>query len=144
VTAVLLDGTSVAAAILGTNDSLGYGRFDAPGLEVHRYEFSASADEIILALSSAFAALVAEMKVDDLLDGEPSALMRMGYPTLREAFHWPRELREVVEVFLHNEILVAFMPFTDQSDFVINSTDEIHINESGLRLLGRCFRRRRP
>ena len=139
---LFLDGAPVDRAILGTNDGLNYGRFDAPGLEVRRYELLASAEEVIAAFSSAFTVLVEEMRVDDLRDDEPSALMRMGYPTLREAFRWPRELCEVIDIFLDVEILSFFAPFTAESQLVINSTDEVRIDDLGLHIVGRCFRRR--
>lgn len=141
---LLFDGKQVPLRSLGTNDGLNFGRFDAPGLEVHSYELCVSADELVVAMSAEFDALVEEMKVDDLLDDEPSALQLMCYPKLREALHWPEELREVIRIFLEREILIAFVPFSGESDFVINSVDRIFVTESGVTLAGRCFRCRRP
>lgn len=141
---LLFDGQAAPLSSLGMHDGLGYGRFDAPGLEVHSYEFFVSSGELAVAMSEEFDALVAEMREDDLLVDERSAFQRMEYPTLRHAFRHPKELEEVIDTFLHHDILVRFVPFSDRSEFVINSTDEIRVTESGVTLAGRCFRVRRP
>lgn len=130
--------------MLRTNDGLNYGRFDAPGLEVHSYEFSATAEEIIGAFSKAFDDLVTEMRVDDRNDEDPSPLLRMGYPTLQDAFAQPNDLAEVIEIFLDRNILEHFVPGTELSEFVINSTDSIHVDQYAVLLRGRCFRRGAP
>jgi hypothetical protein len=137
-----VDGEALEQALLGTNDGLNYGRFDAPGLEVHAYEVRVGIDEVLAAMSADFDKLVEEMRTDDLLDDEPSALMRMGYPTMRDAFAHPDDLREVIRIYMHREILWTFAPFSERSDYIINSTDEIHVAPDGLRFVGRCFARR--
>jgi hypothetical protein len=139
-----VDGARVDPSLLGTNDGLNYGRFDAPGLEVHTYEVRIEIEELLPAMAGAFDDLVVEMRTDDRLDVEPSALMRMGYPSLRAAFDHPAELREVIDIFMHRDILVAFAPYTAQSEFIVNSTDEILVDDAGLTLRGRCFRRHWP
>lgn len=139
---VLLDGQPTPANDLGTNDGLQYGRFDAPGLEVHSFEFTVGADELVEALSAHFSELVAEMREDDLRDEEPSALSRMGYPSLGNAFDSPAELKEVIDIFLDRTILETFLPFSERSEFIINSTDEIQVSRSEVTIRGRCFRKR--
>ena len=143
VTRFWLDGQSVEASVLATNDGLNYGRFDAPGLEVHTYELVVTRGELSAAFSVAFDSLVAEMREDDLHDDHPSALKRMNYPTLNDAFFHPSELEEVIRIFLDREILARWTPLTEASEFVINSTDAIQVTAAGVTLSGRCFRRRR-
>ena len=138
-----VDGRSIEPAFLATNDGLNYGRFDAPGLEVHTYELVVTRGELIKAFSAAFDSLVAEMREDDLHDDHPSALKRMNYPSLNDAFFQPSELEEVIEIFLDREILSRWTPLTDACEFVINSTDAIQVTAAGVTLSGRCFRRRR-
>src|SRR5689334_4389619 len=101
--AFFVDGATIEPALLGTNDGLNYGRFDAPGLEVHAYEVRVGIEEVLAAKSADFDKLVEEMRTDDLLDDEPSALMRMGYPTMRDAFAHPDDLREVIRIFMDRE-----------------------------------------
>jgi hypothetical protein len=142
--AFFVDGATIEPPLLGTNDGLNYGRFDAPGLEVHAYEVRIGIEEVLAAMSAEFEKLVEEMRTDDLLDDEPSALMRMGYPTMRDAFAHPDDLREVIRIFMHREILWTFARFSEQSQYIINSTDAIHVDPNGLRFVGRCFARRWP
>lgn len=97
-----------------------------------------------VAASSVGTNVVAEMRVDDIHDDQPSALMRMGYPTLREAFRHPDELREVIRVYLDREILCAFAPYTPRVVYTVNSTDAITVGESSVTIRGRCFARPDP
>jgi hypothetical protein len=141
---LLVDGKQVPLRSVGTNDGLGYGRFHVPGLEIHDYELFVGRDELVARMSEEFDALVAEMKEDDRLDDEPSALQRMGYPTLPDAFQHPEDFEKVIRTFLDRDILVAFLPFTEESDLVVNSTDQIRVTREGVTLSGRCFRRTWP
>ena len=137
-----IDGKPTELGTCGTNDGLGFGEFSAQGLVIHRYVFTASAEEVVAAFSPAFDELVEEMREDDKLDSAPSALQRMGYPTLPGAFAQPRELAEVIDIFLDRDILAHFAPFTDASRFVINSVDGLSVTESAVTIEGRCFARR--
>ena len=134
---LLLDGVEVDSTRLGLN----YGRFDAAGLEIHRYELRVTAAELLPPIGREFDDLVEEMKADDLMDPEPSPLAGMNYPTLMGAFAFPKEFAEAIEVFLDRSILAAFAPFTDATEFVINSTDRVFVGASDLSLAGRCFKR---
>ena len=134
-----LDAVPVDLATCGTNEGLGFGRFSTPGLVVRGYSFRASAEEIVATFSEAFDALVGEMRVDDLSDGNPSPLQRIGYPTLRAAFDHPKALGEVIETFLGRDILARFVPFSDNSRFVLNSIHTVSVSEAAVVLEGTCF-----
>ena len=88
--------------------------------------------------------LIHEMRDDDRSDRKSSALARMNYPTFKAAFAYPNELREVIETFLVVEILRAFVPFSPQSRFIVNSVDTVSVASDGLAISGRCFKRRLP
>ena len=139
--ALQIDEIPTDLATCGTNDGLGFGRFSMPALVIRRYVFSASAEEVIAAFSRAFDELAEEMRVDDKADSSQSALQRMGYPPLRGAFAHPRELTEVIEIFLGRDILAHFVPSTDESKFVINSIEALSVTESAVTIEGRCFAR---
>ena len=138
-----LDGVPVDLATCGTNDGLGFGRVSTPGVITRRYSFRASAEELVAAFSAAFDALVGEMRVDDLLDKSPSALQRMGYPTLRTAFDHPEALGEVIATFLGRDILARFVPLRDSSTFVINTIQTVSVTDTAVVLEGTCFAIRR-
>jgi hypothetical protein len=137
-----VNGELTSPSKVGSNDGLGFGRFNEPNLDIHAYELFVPADELTAALSDRFDALVAEMKTDDLLDVEPSALRRMSYPSLAGAFCHPIELEEVIRDHLHRDILQIFTPFSASTELIINSTDEIRVTDRGVTLIGRCFRKR--
>jgi hypothetical protein len=139
---IAIDGQRVPAAIVGTNDGLNYGRF---------FQHEPVAYEAVLPIACLgwyapeFAALVDEMREDDKLDEQPSALAQMGYcRTLAEAAEHPDHpdlLAEVVRVFCDRELLAHHFPFDEaSSQFVINSTDAISVVARSIVIRGRCWR----
>ena len=138
----LLNGSTVDAASLGVNDSLNFGRFDR--VEGLNYEIRLALAELSARMEVPWDQLIHELRDDDRRDGKSSALERMNYPTFKAAFAYPNELREVIETFLVVEILRAFVPFSPQSRFIVNSVDTVSVASDGLAISGRCFKRRLP
>jgi len=135
----LLNGNEIEAARFGVNDGLNFGRFDGVDRPLVSYELRVTRAELLSRIEGLWNSLVDEMRADDRLDETPSALARMGYPTLEGAFAFPASLGEVVETFLAVSVLNAFTPLSSGSMFVMNSVDAVVVDADSLSISGRCF-----
>jgi hypothetical protein len=136
---IAIDGRPVPAAIVGTNDGLNYGRFfDHPTHEYQAVLPIACLDWY----APEFAALVDEMREDDERFAEDSSFAQMGYRrTLTEAAEHPSLLADIIETFCDRELLAHHFPFNQShSQYVINSTDAVHVIAGQIIIRGRCWR----
>ena len=79
------------------------------------------------------------MRIDDALKNSPTELMKMGYPSLEEAFAYPNLLAEAIQIFLDRDILCHYLSSCSKPDLVINSTDQVDVTQSELVIHGRCW-----
>lgn len=136
---VAIGGALVPAAIVGTNDGLNYGRFF--GQEAVEYQ-AVLPIACLDWYAQEFAALVDEMREDDLLDDQPSPFAEIGYRrTLAEAAEYPLALAEAVETFCDRALLGRYFSFDEvRSKWVINSTDAVWVVAGQIVIVGRCWR----
>ncbi len=138
---IRIDGSTVGAGEVGTNDGLNWGRFEGDNLVVRPYSLIAPLEVLVDEFSESFAELVEETRLDDRLDDEPSALAKMGYPTLAEAIRHPKFLEDVLDVFLARDILNHFAPFQGGERYIINSMECATISAGAMTFNGRVFSR---
>ncbi len=134
-----ISGDIPESARIVVNDGLNYGRFDNVRSTIYEYKFFVDRDELVASMSSSFTEIVEEMREDDKLDNEETELMKMGYPSLEQAFETPKLLADAISIFMDRDILVHYLPYTESYDYIINSTDRIVVDSSGLHIYGRCI-----
>ena len=136
-----VDNTYVALSLVTYNDGLNYGRFDAPGLEIHSYAAFFPRTDFIRLLSADYAKCMAELKRDDERTGEVSDLAAAGWPPLSQLLTNADLAAETIECFLCRDTFNAFGLLHTDADFVINSTDVVRVDTENVIIMGRCFRR---
>ena len=136
-----IDGVVAKSDSVTYNDGLNFGRFDAPGLRIHKYKLQIDKDEFIREVQDEFRECLCEMREDDKATGNNSPFKRSGYKPLSKMFEHPHELAECIDIWFDRFILDKFIGLKDTFDYVINSIDEIKVTENKVLLSGKCFER---
>ena len=137
-----VDNADVDLSLVTYNDGLNYGRFDTPGLEIHDYAAFFPHAEFVRLLSGTYAKCIAELKHDDEITGEVSALGAAGWPSIADLLGYSDLAVETIETFLDRDTFNAFGLDRPDAELVINSTDAVRVDADNVIISGRCFRRR--
>ena len=137
-----VDGIATNTNLITYNDGLNFGRFDTPGLRIHKYKLEIDKDEFIKEIQDEFWHCLCEVREDDKTTGDHSPFKRSAYKPLSQMFEHPHELAECIDIWFDRYILDKFIGLKDTFDYVINSTDEIKVTETKVLLSGKCFERK--
>jgi hypothetical protein len=109
---------------------------------VGRYELQLPRVEFVRRLSDTYAHCVRELQEDDrLFPGQRSPLRDAGYPSLDALLDNPEARFELVEVFIYEDVFEEFLPhpFSAEAQFMINSIDEVLLNQESVVIRGRGY-----
>ena len=81
------------------------------------------------------------MKTDDNVFGDISDFSRTGYISLPDMFDHKKELSSIVSDFLDRILFSALFPGHPENEFVINSTEEILITDTEIKVSARVFKK---
>ncbi len=135
-----VDGRPVSLDSLSWPE-LNFGQFRAD-VPQGRYELAIPREAFVERLSPAYDLCAAELQADDCHDSDAVPHLReIGYPPLAKVLDHPRQLYELVAIFLYEDVFAAFLSHPSSAPkFLLNSVDEVVATETAVILRGRgCY-----
>lgn len=135
---IRIDGAPVPTSEV-VRRSFGFGK-DVPSETARRYKFVINAAEISEVLKAPYDEFTAEMKADDLIEGEPALpqMQALGYPTFDSvrASH-PDLLVEAVREYLYDDVFAAAFKGSAQTyRFALTSVENVELRDGDIVIEG--------
>lgn len=123
---------------------MNFGQFRAD-VPQGRYELAIPREAFVERLSPAYDQCAAELQADDCHDADAVPHLReIGYPPFAEVLDHPRQLHELVAIFLYEDVFAEFLPRPSSAPkFLLNSVDEVVATETSVILRGQGYARDR-
>lgn len=122
------------------NDGMNYGRFF--GVDQDEYEFQILKAEVLKYIEKDYNIVRDEIKLDDENEKETSDFSNTNYCSLVKLFEYEFDFSKICKIYDLDRVLFGKI-FTNSSKaiYIINSTDEIKIDDDFVVFKGKVFKR---
>lgn len=139
---VLINDIEIETKFVTVNDGLNYGRFDSKELEISNYIIKISHQEFIDVIEDTYNTIRDEIKLDDVMQNETSEFSSTGYCCLPDLMHHHKDLKAIIITYLDRPLLEKLLISNNKSNYIINSTDAVEIDDSHIKIFGRVVKMR--
>ena len=140
---IFVDGNKTDSEAITVNDGLNFSRFyNLHTSQIREYELHLTKSELISLIEDEYIRVRDEIKQDDLEFNDTSEFSQTGYCSLENLLRFEEEFVIIIHDYLARELYTRLFPPTNDSHFVINSTDSIELNNKEVIIMGRTIIKR--
>lgn len=142
---MLLINNKITSLSLAMWDSFSFDQFHRYNEQyINKYSLVLSKEYLIDILQNEYLVVVKELKDDDTYDENPedkSFLWRLNYPELSSLMVDPKNIYELVDVYMHDTLFNVCIPYNKDYKYLLNSIDEVTIEGNDVIFSGRAIHR---
>ncbi len=140
---VYINESEVDKSLISFNTGLNYGRFDYEGLIIENYRIILSVAEFIDTIQSEYLSIRDEIKLDDDAQNETSAFTAINYGSISALLNNNNNepLQNIMTTYLDKIFFSKLFSQSNNSRFIINSTEVIELKNDTIEINGRTFKK---
>jgi hypothetical protein len=140
---IYINESEVNKSIISVNTGLNYGRFEDEGLGIDHYKIILTFQEFIETIELEYNSVRDEIKRDDELQKETSGFTTINYGSITELLQNNQTLHTIMTTYLDRILFSKLFYHSNNSSFIINSTDLVEVVNNKIEISGRCYSKNR-
>lgn len=125
---------------IGVNTGLNFGRFEVECIDELTIEVSKN--ELISHLQDEYDKILSEIRDDDQAYNDTSEFSKVNYCSLGELFADEAAFGDIFKTYLDRYFYEAVFTNTNSTDFIINITEKLILQDDKVVIICRCYRKK--